>query len=124
MAVVLIVEDDEQVRVLAESIIQDTGHETLTAANTDEALAIVDDSKGLIGIGGCKGLMSGVLDNGLGQDANLFVVLDNKHNCHDDPPRTGRVLELNILRVGRFRGLRSFAKSSRGTVAMRLRCNL
>ncbi len=43
MAVVLIVEDDEQVRVLAESIIQDTGHETLTAANTDEALAIVND---------------------------------------------------------------------------------
>ena len=31
MAVVLIVEDEEQVRVLAEAIIQDLGHETLTA---------------------------------------------------------------------------------------------
>ena len=44
MAVVLIVEDDEQVRVLAESIIQDTGDETLSAANVDEALAILNDS--------------------------------------------------------------------------------
>jgi two-component system cell cycle sensor histidine kinase/response regulator CckA len=43
MAVVLIVEDDEQVRVLAESVIQDTGHETLSAANVDEALAILND---------------------------------------------------------------------------------
>ena len=45
MAVVLIVEDDEQVRVLAESIIQDTGHETLSAANVDEALAILNDAE-------------------------------------------------------------------------------
>jgi DNA-binding NtrC family response regulator len=43
MAVVLIVENDEQVRVLAESIIQDTGHATLSAANVDEALAILTD---------------------------------------------------------------------------------
>ena len=32
MAVVLIVEDDEQVRVLAKSIIQDRGHTTLSAS--------------------------------------------------------------------------------------------
>src|ERR1700694_4782288 len=41
MAVVLVVEDEEQVRVLAEGIIQDMGHETLTAANVEEALALL-----------------------------------------------------------------------------------
>jgi len=39
--VVLTVEDDEQVRVLAESILQDSGHETLSATNVDEALALL-----------------------------------------------------------------------------------
>jgi len=43
MGFVLIVEDDEQVRVLAESIVQDTGHETLSAANVEEAMAILSD---------------------------------------------------------------------------------
>lgn len=41
MAVVLIVEDEEQVRVLAESILQDNGHRTLSAATKDEALALI-----------------------------------------------------------------------------------
>lgn len=41
MPVVLTVEDDEQVRVLAESILQDSGHETLSATNVDEALALL-----------------------------------------------------------------------------------
>ena len=41
MAVVLVVEDEEQVRVLAQGIIQDMGHETLTAANVKEALALL-----------------------------------------------------------------------------------
>src|SRR4029079_6230028 len=43
MAVVLIVEDEEQVRVLAEAIIQDLGHETLTAGTAQQALAIMQD---------------------------------------------------------------------------------
>ena len=41
MPVVLTVEDDEQVRVLAESILQDSGHQTLSATNVDEALALL-----------------------------------------------------------------------------------
>jgi DNA-binding NtrC family response regulator len=41
MAIVLVVDDDEQVRVLAESIIQDLGHETLSAATIDQALALI-----------------------------------------------------------------------------------
>ena len=41
MPVVLTLEDDEQVRVLAESILQDSGHETLSATNVDEALALL-----------------------------------------------------------------------------------
>ena len=40
MAVVLIVEDEEQVRVLAEAIM---GHETLTAGTAEQALAIMQD---------------------------------------------------------------------------------
>jgi DNA-binding NtrC family response regulator len=42
MAVILIVEDDDQVRVLAEGILQDNGHTTLSASNFDQALALVD----------------------------------------------------------------------------------
>ncbi|HTZ04060.1 MAG TPA: response regulator [Xanthobacteraceae bacterium] len=42
MAVVLIVEDEEQVRVLAESYLQEQGHETVSAATADEALAALD----------------------------------------------------------------------------------
>ena len=41
MACVLVVEDDEQVRVLAESIIQEAGHRTVTAASVDEAMALL-----------------------------------------------------------------------------------
>ena len=40
MAVILIVEDEAQVRVLSESYLRDQGHETLSAANVEEALAV------------------------------------------------------------------------------------
>jgi len=42
MTVVLIVEDDEQVRFLAESILQQAGHDTCSAATMAEARAIVE----------------------------------------------------------------------------------
>ena len=42
MAVVLIVEDEEQVRVLAESCLQEQGHQTVSAATADEALAALN----------------------------------------------------------------------------------
>jgi DNA-binding NtrC family response regulator len=42
MAVVLVVEDEEQVRVLAESYLQEQGHQTVSAATADEALAALD----------------------------------------------------------------------------------
>jgi two-component system NtrC family sensor kinase len=41
MAVVLVVDDEEQVRVLAESILRDCGNQTLSAASVDQALALV-----------------------------------------------------------------------------------
>jgi PleD family two-component response regulator len=41
MAVVLVVEDDEQVRVLAEAILVERGHQTLSATTTAEALALI-----------------------------------------------------------------------------------
>ena len=41
MARILIVEDDEHVRVLAESIIAAEGYETLTAADAEEARLLV-----------------------------------------------------------------------------------
>ena len=41
MAVVLVVEDDEQVRVLAESILKEAGHETRCAATMTEAQALI-----------------------------------------------------------------------------------
>jgi DNA-binding NtrC family response regulator len=42
MAVVLIVEDEEPLRVLAESIIQHRGHTTLSASTFEQAIAILD----------------------------------------------------------------------------------
>jgi CheY-like chemotaxis protein len=42
MPCVLVVEDDEQVRVLAEAIIQDIGHRTMSAATVPEALALLE----------------------------------------------------------------------------------
>jgi DNA-binding NtrC family response regulator len=42
MAAVLIVEDEEQVRVLAESILQEKGHSTLSANTIEEAIALLE----------------------------------------------------------------------------------
>jgi DNA-binding NtrC family response regulator len=44
MAVILIVEDEAQVRVLSESFLQEQGHQTLSAATPDEATAVLVDS--------------------------------------------------------------------------------
>ena len=41
MAVILIVEDDVFIREIAEMIIQDWGHQTLSASDVDEALAVL-----------------------------------------------------------------------------------
>lgn len=43
--VVLVVEDEEQVRVLAESILQEDGHTTLSAGTTEQALALLESSE-------------------------------------------------------------------------------
>jgi DNA-binding NtrC family response regulator len=40
---ILVVEDDEQVRVLAEALLQDGGHETLSAATAEQALALIQE---------------------------------------------------------------------------------
>jgi DNA-binding NtrC family response regulator len=45
MALVLLVEDDDQVRVLAESILQEGGHQTLAASTAEQALALLTDDK-------------------------------------------------------------------------------
>ena len=42
MATVLIVEDEDQVRVLAESYLREQGHQTVSAATAEEALAVFD----------------------------------------------------------------------------------
>ena len=42
MSIILIVEDDEQVRTLAESILEQAGHETRSAGTSGEAEAILE----------------------------------------------------------------------------------
>jgi DNA-binding NtrC family response regulator len=42
MSVVLIVEDEKQVLILAESVLQEAGYETVSASTVAEALAIVE----------------------------------------------------------------------------------
>jgi two-component system cell cycle sensor histidine kinase/response regulator CckA len=45
VAVILIVEDEAQVRVLSESYLQEQGHRTLSAATVGEALAVLEGSE-------------------------------------------------------------------------------
>ena len=45
MAVVLLVEDEDQVRVLVESYLEEHGHAVLTAASKDGALAILQGNQ-------------------------------------------------------------------------------
>jgi|SRR5580704_6682245 two-component system cell cycle sensor histidine kinase/response regulator CckA len=45
MALILIVEDEPQVRVLMESFLQEQGHKTLSAGTEKEALALLADSR-------------------------------------------------------------------------------
>jgi DNA-binding NtrC family response regulator len=45
MAVILIVEDEEQVRVLADSFLRTEGNETLSAATIEQALALIEGDK-------------------------------------------------------------------------------
>src|SRR5215470_672042 len=42
MTTVLIVEDEDQVRVLAESYLREQGHQTVSAASAEEALAVFE----------------------------------------------------------------------------------
>jgi two-component system cell cycle sensor histidine kinase/response regulator CckA len=45
VAVILIVEDETQVRVLSESYLREQGHQTLSAATLEEALAVLGESE-------------------------------------------------------------------------------
>src|SRR6476660_883504 len=45
MALILIVEDEDQVRVLAEGILQDSGHTTLSASTPEQALALLEGAE-------------------------------------------------------------------------------
>jgi CheY-like chemotaxis protein len=47
VARILIVEDEEQVRVLAESYLREQGHQTLSAATMEQALALLDVTEGI-----------------------------------------------------------------------------
>jgi CheY-like chemotaxis protein len=45
MAIVLMVEDEEQIRVLAESVLQEAGHKVLTATGIEGAKALLDSDQ-------------------------------------------------------------------------------
>ena len=47
MATILIVEDENQVRVFAESYLRQQGHRTISAANAREALALIEAVDGV-----------------------------------------------------------------------------
>ena len=47
MATILIVEDENQVRVFAESYLRQQGHRTISAASAEEALALIDALDGV-----------------------------------------------------------------------------
>ena len=45
MAQLLVVEDDEQVRVLVESFLEERGHKTLSAATIEQAFALLENEQ-------------------------------------------------------------------------------
>src|SRR4051794_1191948 len=45
MTAILILEDDDQVRVLAESVLQDNGYTTLSASSPEQAFAILESDQ-------------------------------------------------------------------------------
>ena len=47
MAVILLVEDEDQVRVLAESFLQTAGHTTLSAGSIEQALALLSSPESI-----------------------------------------------------------------------------
>jgi DNA-binding NtrC family response regulator len=47
MATILIVEDENQVRVFAESYLRQQGHRTISAASAEEALALIEAFDGV-----------------------------------------------------------------------------
>jgi DNA-binding NtrC family response regulator len=47
MTVVLVVEDDEQVRILAESILQEAGHTVIAATGAEGAQALLDTQQSI-----------------------------------------------------------------------------
>ncbi len=50
MANILVVEDDEQVRVLTESFLREQGHTTFSAATLEEAIAVLEDKQNKIDV--------------------------------------------------------------------------
>ena len=73
MSRILIVEDEEQVRVLAESCLREHGHQTLSAATMEQALALLDvaDSIDLL-----------FVDLGLYEDRNIGLDLAQQAVMH------------------------------------------
>jgi DNA-binding NtrC family response regulator len=71
MAAVLIVEDDEQVRVLAQSVLQEAGYSVIAATGVDGASALLDQEQQIDVL---------FIDLGLGNDpeAGLRVAQDAK----------------------------------------------
>jgi PleD family two-component response regulator len=45
MAAILVVEDEAQVLILAESYLEEHGHKTLTAGSLEQALALIDSTE-------------------------------------------------------------------------------
>jgi DNA-binding NtrC family response regulator len=95
MARILIVEDEEQVRVLAESYLREQGHVTLSAATPVEALAALGVAEGIhlifvdIGIHGDPHAGLNLAKEAIGRKPDLKVlhvtwsIHHRRHEGHD-----------------------------------------
>jgi CheY-like chemotaxis protein len=81
MSVILIVEDDEQVRVLAESVLRDAGYGVLAAAALEGAQALLNSNQ-LIDLL--------FVDVNLGGDLEAGLRIAQNARCLHDGPRSGR----------------------------------
>jgi DNA-binding response OmpR family regulator len=83
MAIVLMVEDEEQIRVLAESVLQEAGHKVITATGIEGAAALLDTDQRIDVL---------FLDLNLGGDPEAGLWLRNRRrrggrNCLTSTPR-------------------------------------
>ena len=102
MALVLIVEDDPQLRLLLAEHIRDSGYEVLEAGNADEALAVLSSGVARVDVVFSEVLMPGTIDGyGLARwvrdnRPSIRIILSTGHT-DERPPNAEELSDTPLL---------------------------